>query len=209
MNELISHESITKKFTDRITEEMKNDKYGPNHYPQTIKMINDLTKAYITELNGLKYINTKPRPDIEEMVLTISEIIKKEKEGIYTTRDAIKMLDGLNKKYFTGLNSMELYISFMLKTILDCDIPRMRGSYFVEWNDKICILLNTRTGGNNWNQYRKQNMKLIQHKLCIDNKQDEDDSTYHEFYFDMSNFDINILNEYFDVGPITSENSDE
>ncbi len=74
----------------------------------------------------------------------------------------------------------------LLLTILNIDmntIPRFRDCYFDV--EKNAIVIHTRTGGGNREDYVKENQSLAQHDCYKYDCDDDFDSTYANFYFSI------------------------
>lgn len=71
--------------------------------------------------------------------------------------------------------------------ILKLDPSRPR-SFFFGYNHSQyppCLVVRTRTGGNNYADYESANQYMIDHLLCIDHEDSDYDNTYHIFYYDL------------------------
>jgi len=120
----------------------------------------------------------------KELNLTIYSIIKSDK----TLEEKLLILNELNLSIFgkdnrTGNNLAE----YIHHNILKLCLGRARGYYFEDYRGTLTLYCYSRTGGGNYEDYLWDNNMNEDHELCIYAEEDDYDSTYMDFRFDLSN----------------------
>lgn len=64
-------------------------------------------------------------------------------------------------------------------------VPRFRDAYFTMEGERPVIVLHTRTGGGNREAYEEENDRLTTLPGYLYDRDDDFDSTYADFYFDV------------------------